>query len=329
MKSLFLPLLAAFGLLLVFVFKREQAISPPSSPTLSDPIRSAVQSPVELILVTRPQTSPDTKQLLSTLLKSYLPYGPKGTRFKTQRALDQLWVDAPPLDLIILEALDTNAPMEYRIHFANRLSKIGKKFSREERELLSLKLNQVLTSGQHSIASKAVLTGPLLALHDSSENLRAVADLISDSPDDLTSAALISALTLSKSPISHEVVADFITARAGDPDSHAVALRIALPPLIRESGPSLVPSLEKIIIHTGDAEFLRFTTGQLLSQPPSAEFLSLISLALDQAGQFTPEEADKIRGLVSGGLIRWSQQSDPLSKVSLNSLNQIQVKLSR
>ena len=329
MKSPFLLLLAVFGLILGFVFKREQTPSPLSSPTLSDPIRSAVQSPVDLIHVTRPQTTPDPKHLLSTLLESYLPSGSKGTRFKTQRALDQLWAVSPPLDLIIFEALDATAPIEYRIHFANRLSKIGKKISPEERNLLSSKMNQALTSSQHSIGSKAVLAGPLLALQDNPENLGAVADLISDSPDDLTSATLISALTLSKSLIGRVMVEDFIEARAGDPDSHANALRIALPPLIREPGQSLVPSLEKIITHTADAEFLRFTIGQFLSRSPHADFLPLISLALDQAERFSPSEADKLEGLVSAGLSNWSRQSRSLSRVSLNSLNQIQVKLSR
>jgi len=323
-------ILTALALALLFLFsQKEQPASPPSVQTESRADFAPPQAPPSPSPASRPDSSPEAVPLLFSLRESYLSSGSKATRFKSQRALDQLWSANPPLDLILFESLDPSAPPEYRSHFANRIRKIGKISAPEEKALLSSKIRLALSSPHYSTASKSLLAAPLIAFHDAPGNLRTVSSLIPESPDDLTSATLLSALSLSKSPLAREALENFTAAHANDPDSHRYALRAALPPLVRDPAFAIAPSFEKIFTLTSNPEFLRFSIGQLFFRPPSAETLPLVSLALQRSAQFPSSDADQIKSLISGGLARWTSQQNSLSPENVHSINKIKTDISR
>jgi hypothetical protein len=254
--------------------------------------------------------TPELGELLTTLRDSYLPSGSKGTRFKSQRALDQLWTSNPPVDVLLFEALDENAPPEYRSHFANRIRNFGKILDSARKDSLSATIREALASPHYQIDAKSTLANALIAFHDSDDNLRSVAHLIPTAPDDQTSASLLVALTLSKSQSGLQSLQTFTTRHSSAPDTRPLSLRVTLPPLVRVPDPAINDSLGKIITHTGNPKLLEFTFRQLFIRPPGPDTLPIVTLALNRSHELSPESDPLFKALASRGLDRWSRDQD-------------------
>ena len=65
---------------------------------------------------------------------------------RLMQELRELWGDAPPVDLLLFEATDPEAPPKYRDYFARSLRNVGKMSPSEARSELAARMREAMAA---------------------------------------------------------------------------------------------------------------------------------------------------------------------------------------
>ena len=252
-----------------------------------------------------PEISPELRGLLTRLRGTFEGRGSKPNRFRLQRQLSELWGDHPPVDVLLFEASDPEAPSKYRAHFAARLRNLGKTAPPEQREELAHAMRESLArqpQGNFQLAQA------LLAFDQQPANVRAVsAPLESPLPDD-TTAGLLAALALSGSTESRHIRLEHTRSISSDPDRFPLALQASLPPLALRPELEVGPILHHVLSNTSHFPLYETAVESCFYRPPGSATLAALQVAVARRTEFDVDEQERLTQRIRAGLLRHSRQ---------------------
>jgi hypothetical protein len=264
----------------------------------------------------RPEADAGLLARLDRLRETFAPGGSKPKRFLLMKELREQWGDSPPVDLLLFEATDPDAPSKYRDYFARTLRNFGK-MSPAARAELAGKMREAMAT---SPAGAPHLAHALIAFDDSTASLRTVEARLRTSGDDHSTAGFLAALTMSHATEARTIVLDEARELTDDPDAYPLTLSIALPPLAREPDLQIEQDLERVLSKTTNRDLFLTVIGCCFVRPPEEPAIQAVGTALKRVESFGAEEQERLSQVIRSGLLRWQRQVSGTSSPKINHL---------
>jgi len=324
-QSLLCVTVATAGLIVFLVVRNagpspEPTATPPTKRPAPESKPEAIPSPpapVEVPPRTRPEIDASLLARLDRLRESFAPGGSKPNRFLLMKELREQWGNSPPVDLLLFEATDPDAPLKYRDYLARTLRNFGKMSPAEARAELAGKMREAMTT---SPAGAPHLAHALIAFDDSPASLRTVEARLRTTGDDVTTAGFLAALTMSHATEARTIVLDETRGLTDDPDTYPLSLSIALPPLAREGDLQIEPDLERVLSKTTHQDLFLTVIGCCFVRPPEEPAIQAVGAALERVESFGAEEQERLSQAIRSGLLRWQAQFPGPSSPKINQL---------
>lgn len=258
----------------------------PSSPAAAEN-STGTQEQSEQVQESRIRISSD---ILEELKATYAKKRTSPTRIRIQSSLSEIPSEALPIEQLLEEIADLNAPTPYKLFLARTLRNGAKAepkpSSRQKIVARLLSTIEVPNTPENLIAGLALA---LIDIDDSVSTIQRLSALLDRITDDNHTAATLNAIARSNSPDAKAALLKFVQSEADSQTPRTLALSEALIPLSYEQDSPIEETLLKIVSTTQDTRLFEASLHALKNRNPSETKTQAITIAQTRATSFPKE----------------------------------------